>query len=97
MDGDEDNEEDEAMDADEHQVSFGEDHIEFTTGQHTVRKEVTDSFLGVPIMSNEKLRTIPGSVVRVVYAGAQNAGPNQGVNREKFTASRTTRKDTRPP
>jgi hypothetical protein len=90
-DGDEDDEENEAMDADEYQVSFGEDHIEFTTGHHTVRKEATDSFLGVLIMSDEEIRTIPSSVVRVVYAGAQNAGPNQGVNREKFTASDHTK------
>jgi hypothetical protein len=91
LDGNEDDEEIEAMDADQYQVSFGKNHIEFTTGYHTVRKEATDSFLGVPIISDVEIRTIPGSVVRVVYAGAQNAGPNQGVNREKFTDSDHTK------
>jgi hypothetical protein len=75
--GDQDEDEDKevtAMDADKYQVSFTKDYIEFTTGKHTVRKETTDSFLGVPVMPDVEMRTVPGSVVRVVYAGAQSAG-----------------------
>jgi hypothetical protein len=91
LDGNEDAEEVTAMDADRYQVSFAKDHIEFTTGNHTVRKEATDSFLGVPVMSDVEIRTIPGSVVRVVYAGAQSAGPGQKMNRKKFTNSDNTK------
>jgi hypothetical protein len=35
LDGNEDDEEVTAMDADQYQVSFAKDHIEFTTGNHT--------------------------------------------------------------
>jgi len=89
--GNEDDEEITAMDADRYQVSFAKDYIEFTTGDHTVRKGTTDSFLGVPVLSDEEIRTVPGSVVRVIYAGAQSAGPSQRTNREKYTNSDSTK------
>jgi len=82
--------EDIESDAQKYTIRHDLDFVEFSRGDDTVRKGAGRSFLGVPMLSDEDLKTTPAFVAREIYSLAHKC-PVRTADHGTFSATDGTK------
>jgi hypothetical protein len=82
--------EDMESDAQKYTIRHDLDFVEFSRGDDTVRKGAGRSFLGVPMLSDEDLKTTPAFVAREIYSLAHKC-PVRTADHGTFSATDGTK------